>query len=179
MRLILFSLILVRWGEIGRKGNDANGTLSILEHVQYYAPIDSYETVQSDAFLKENQTFYKESCTTAALSMISLTPMDWKALSESIQHEIKVSGSSQLAKYYWECSTVHWVESSSGPLNAAPYSSSPNSQFIVHQQYQKETDGFGLNLDIYSHCYLILIVVCVIVNFFFFYNFKKRERDAK
>ena len=175
-------MTIVRWGQIGSTSNDTNSTtLSILEHVQYYAPIDTYGSLQSkgDYFFKDNQTFYKESCTTSALSMNSLTPMDWKSLSASIQHEIKVSGSSQLAKYYWECSTVHWSDSLSlQPASESRTSRGYNSHdhVITHGHYQGRVAWFRLPFgEMFNHGFFLIVVIVI----FFFSFCKKEDDDAK
>lgn len=116
--------------------------------------------------LKENQTFYKESCTTSALSMNSLTPMDWKSLSASIQHEIKVSGSSQLAKYYWECSTVHWSDSfSSQPASESRTSRgySSHDHVISDGHNQGGEAGFRLPFgEMLNHVYFVIVIFVIL-----------------
>ena len=149
-----------RWGQIASTG--PYNPLFIMEHVQYYAPIDTFTR-------NEPSIFYRESCRTSELSMNHVTPIDWKELSARIQHEIVVSGSSSLAQYYWECSTVHWIsDTMQQNLKASPFHSKEakldHNQQKQQLQLQNER-AYNQALDFY-YFHFIIFVIMLLVSFF-------------
>ncbi|KAJ3370710.1 protein transport protein S31 [Kappamyces sp. JEL0680] len=93
-----------RWGLLGREKGTGNSSWRVEEHVQYFAPIDLYKSVQDDP----GPDFFRESCSSRAMSLNTVSALEWKALLGTIQHELKISGHSTLLQFYWDCSVVHW-----------------------------------------------------------------------